>query len=111
MTGEDRDMSALVVSPELAMVDGELRRLALEELPAQQPFAFLEFQKAPRRHQDLETFAFLAEHGDAETFARPPHLVLAAVAYASDALVRFALVAVPVVAGLALLVAVLAALR
>jgi hypothetical protein len=83
------------VSPELALVDDELRASAVATLPALQPFAFL----------DLPPPA--ASAGAAH---RPP-LALAAAAYAVEAIVHFVVFAVPVVAALAALVGLLAALR
>jgi hypothetical protein len=88
------------VSPELALVDSELREQALDALATPEPFAFLDF----------------APDGDREVLGEPEPepglpLPLAAAAYALDAALHFLLVSVPVVAGLAALVALLASVK
>jgi hypothetical protein len=78
-----------MVSPELALVDPELREWALEQLPALEAYDFLRPRADHRRNPDLETFGFLAAYGDAETFRRsPPPRVVAAAVYAASAMLK-----------------------
>jgi hypothetical protein len=73
-------VAAATLSPELALVDPVLREDALRELPPIKAFDFLRFEGAPRRHPDLDRFAFLAEHPEAESLN--VSLAVAAGAYA-----------------------------
>ena len=97
-------MSAAVVSPELALVDPELRRFALEALPSLEPFAFLSRPSTPRRHPALDDFAFLSDHGDDETFAWQPPVPVAAGIYALYGLAKALVVDCAAVAVLVLLI-------
>jgi hypothetical protein len=81
-------MVAAAVSPELVLVDRELREAALEDLPRVEPFDFLRFTAEPRRHSDLDRFDFLAGYGEAETFERVPPVWVAAPVYAVAALAK-----------------------
>jgi hypothetical protein len=81
-------MSSDLLSPELALVDPQLRLRALALLPPVEPFDFLRDLHGPARNSDLQRFHFLADYGDAETFRRPPPLLFAAAAYAVVALAK-----------------------
>jgi hypothetical protein len=81
-------MIAAAVSPELVLVDRELREAALEKLPRIEPFDFLRFTTEPRRHSDLDRFDFLAGYGEAETFERVPPVWVAAPVYAVATLAK-----------------------
>jgi hypothetical protein len=81
-------MSADLLSPELALVDPQLRMRALSLLPPVEPFEFLRVPRQPARNSDLQRFEFLAEYGDAETFRRPPPVPVAAAAYVIVTLAR-----------------------
>ena len=98
-------MTAAVVSPELALVDPELRVWALGQLPRLEPYDFLRLDDAPRRHPDLDRFDFLADYGEPDTFERPPPRLLAAAAYAATALARALIIDAVFVLGVAAAVA------
>ena len=76
------------VSPELALVDRELRELAVAALPRVQPFDFLRFDTAPRRHFDLGDFEVLAGRDESETLEWAPPVWVAATVYAVTALAK-----------------------
>src|SRR5690349_2241571 len=97
-------MAAAAVSPELALVDPELRQAALSELAPVEPFQFLTLV-APRRHPDLDRFGFLADSRDAASVELQPARWVAAVAYAGSALARTVVVDALVVLGIAAAVA------
>jgi hypothetical protein len=98
-------MVAAVVSPELVLVDRELRELALAALPRIEPFDFLRFDTAPRRASDLERFDFLAGYGEAETFEWVPPVWVAAPVYAVAALTKVIVVDAMFMVGVAAAVA------
>ena len=95
------------MSPELALVDPVLRADAVRSLPRLEPFDFLRFDGAPRRHPDLDRFAFLAAYGDAGTFERDAPLPVAALAYGVASLAAFVPFGAVVFAGVATLVVLL----
>jgi hypothetical protein len=94
-------MAAAAVSPELALVDPELRDTARLMLPRVEPFDFLSFSKGPRRHPDLDLFGFLAESDEAERLERVPGIWVAAAAYAAFALARAVVLDLVLVLGVA----------
>jgi hypothetical protein len=77
---------ALVVSPELALVDDELRAEAVALLPEVQPFQFLEL----RREVALQPEWFYVEPAVGERPRRTPGFAVAFVAYLASAIVRTA---------------------
>jgi hypothetical protein len=81
-------MIAAAVSPELVMVDLELREAALKALPHVEPFDFLRFTTVPRRHSDLERFNFLAELQEADPLTWVAPIWVAAPVYAVAALAK-----------------------
>jgi hypothetical protein len=100
-------MAAAAVSPELLLVDHELRELALAALPRVEPFDFLRFDTAPCRSSDLPRFNFLAGYGEAETFEWVPHVAVAAAVYALAALAEMIVVDAMLLVGIAAAVALL----
>jgi hypothetical protein len=97
-----------LVSPELALVDPELRAHALEDLPPVSEFEFLERPPEPRRHPDLEAFSFLADRDDEQRETRSVSRPVAAVAYAAESLVRMLVFDLVGVAVLVVVIAILA---
>lgn len=101
-------MAATTVSPELVMVDPEVREAAVAALPHVEPFDFLRFTTVPRRHSDLDRFNFLAEWEEVED---PPGWVapiwVAAPVYAVAALAKMLVVDSVFVFGIAAVVALL----
>jgi hypothetical protein len=87
----------LVLSPELVLVDPELRGRAIVQLPEQRPYAFLD----DLRHAPLRTFA-VAPSGAAP--AREGGFAVAAGAYLLTALVRTCALDLAVFVGVAILV-------
>jgi hypothetical protein len=81
-------MIATAVSPELVMVDLELREAALKALPPVEPFDFLRFTTGPRRHSDLERFKFLTEVEEADAITWVAPIWIAAPVYAVAALAK-----------------------
>ena len=77
-----------MLSPELALVDPQLRTRAMVLLPPVEPFEFLRVLRQPARTSDLQRFAFLAQYGEVEPSRRPPPVPLAAAAYVVVALGR-----------------------
>ncbi len=75
-----------VVSPELALVDPNLRAEAVAGLPPIEAFDFLQFSRRPPA---LTDFGFLADHEDFDqSHAWRPPLLVAASIYAISSLVR-----------------------
>lgn len=96
---------ALVVSPELALVDAALRDEALALLPDVQPFAFLELRDLPLPEGDWPEWLF-ARRAPAVR-RQTPTLAVAAAAYLTQAVIRtvvFNLVVFAAVAALVFLV-------
>ena len=98
-------MAAAAVSPELALIDPELRAHALSGLPRLEPFDFLRFSGEPRRHPDLELFGFLADLEEVERRERLPPVWVAALAYAGFTLARTVVVDLLIVLTIAVAVA------
>ena len=98
-------MAAAAVSPELALIDPELRADALSGLPSLEPFDFLRFSGEPRRHPDLELFGFLAEWEQGERQERLLPLWVAALGYAGFTLARTVVVDLLIVLAIAIAVA------
>jgi hypothetical protein len=95
---------ALLVSPELALVDDELRRDAIALLPELQPFEFLErLRDAAPPDEGVPEWLVVAST-PAEPRRRPPGLAVAAVLYLATAILRTCLFNVAVFLGVALLV-------
>ena len=98
-------MAATTVSPELALIDRELREAALAALPRIEPFDFLRFTTVPRRHSDLERFNFLAELEEADPLRWVAPIWVAAPVYAVAALAKMLVVNSVFVFGIAAVVA------
>lgn len=98
-------MAAATVSPELVLVDRELREAAIAALPHVEPFDFLRFTTVPRRHSDLERFNFLAEWEEVDPPERVAPIWVAAPVYAVAALAKMLVVNSVFVFGIAAVVA------
>lgn len=96
---------ALLVSPELALVDDELRRDAIALLPEVRPFAFLELREEAPAEPEWFYLEPLAEYRRPEP--KRPSLAVAAGAYLAAAILRTVAFNVVVFAGISLLVLVL----
>jgi hypothetical protein len=96
------------ISPELALVDPDLRSAAIAELPRPETVAFLRLAPAPRTAPAAER----AEGFAAVQVARPHvSLPVAAAAYAVAAIIRVALFDLSVALALAMLIVTLILLR
>jgi hypothetical protein len=104
---------ALLLSPELALVDPELRALALEGLPARNPDAFLE--RVPSTMSRTSTGPLAAPVQPAPTVhstrARRRELTVAVIAYTLQQAIRFAVEATAAVGCLIALVMVIQLIR
>jgi len=98
-------MAATIVSPELVLVDRELREAAVAALPHVEPFDFLRFTTVPRRHSDLERFNFLAEWEEVDPPGWVAPIWVAAPVYALAALAKVVVVNSIFIFGIAALVA------
>jgi hypothetical protein len=100
-------MMFTVTSPELALVDPELRLTALADLPSVDPFDFLRFRHRPqpRPRAELPGVNFLPDYGSARVVTRRPALPLAAALYALWSFVWAAIMGSVVAFGLAVTVA------
>jgi hypothetical protein len=93
---------ALLVSPELALVDDELRRDAVALLPELRPYDFLEQLRETRPPLVWAPVEPYREEEPAES--RHPHLAVAVAAYLATAVVRTVAFNVVVFACIALVV-------
>jgi hypothetical protein len=98
-------MAAVTVSPELVLVDRELREAAIAALPHVEPFDFLRFITVPRRHSDLERFNFLAEWEEVDPPGWVAPIWVAAPVYALAALAKVVVVNSIFIFGIAAVVA------
>jgi hypothetical protein len=98
-------MAATTVSPELVLVDPELRQAAVARLPHVEPFDFLRFTTVPRRHSDLDRFNFLAEWDEVDPPGRVVPIWVAAPVYTLAALAKVVVVNSVFVFGIAAVVA------
>ena len=98
-------MAATTVSPELVLVDPELREAAVAALPQVEPFDFLRFTTVPRRHSDLDRFNFLAEWEEVDPPGWVAPIWVAAPVYAVAALAKMIVVNSVFVFGIAAVVA------
>jgi hypothetical protein len=98
-------MAAVTVSPELVLVDRELREAAIAALPHVEPFDFLRFTAVPRRHSDLERFNFLAEWEEVDPPGWVAPIWVAAPVYALAALAKVVVVNSIFIFGIAAVVA------
>ena len=98
-------MAAVTVSPELVLVDRELREAAIAALPHVEPFDFLRFTTVPRRHSDLERFNFLAEWEEVDPPGWVAPIWVAAPVYALAALAKVVVVNSIFIFGIAAVVA------
>lgn len=81
------------ISPELALVDPELRMQAIADLPEFALFDFARSRDQPRPHSGLDESSFLADYSEAERFKWQPSLPLAAAIYLLAAFTRLLVVA------------------
>ncbi len=98
-------MAATIVSPELVLVDRELREAAVAALPHVEPFDFLRFTTVPRRYSDLERFNFLADWEEVDPPGWVAPIWVAAPVYALAALAKVVVVNSIFIFGIAALVA------
>jgi hypothetical protein len=105
----------VAVSPELALVDPELRVMALRGLPRLEPFDFLRLDSVPRRPDldwwfgfpEPDDFGFLAQPDEFRSVERLPPRWVAAGVYAGAALARVVAWDATFVVGIALAIALL----
>lgn len=85
-------MNASIVSPELALIDPELRMQAVADLPELAPFDFLRLRDHPQRLADFDEFSDLAADGEVDSRGSELPLPLTVAAYFAVALTRVCVV-------------------